>query len=640
MHRLVRPALILFAVAGVATSCFAAPWVIVTESQSPDSLSDNVAGLKRDLEALTNDSVTIANSESISPEQQSEANLILVGRWGSNPLAQKTAEEQKLQRPEVTGADWSRRQAYAVAACERADDGGQLFFAMADDVPGAVNGVSHLRTRVRGVDGQLHLAGASNGDAAPSLKTFAPSFEERAVYYNLAFESLQSQTPLNWNDEEWEYWIDKIVCCQLTHVYICLWSDHVYFPGSPDTAADSQRLRHEVLQRMIRYAHRRGLKLGYLFAPTTIPPALFKANRDVITATISYADHGFPVACSAAEGEVRMGDRTWNGSWELMTDIWDRQLELFKEVDLVQLWFYDPGGCFCGEDKQNCRGLQAERMMQQVKHFHATAQRVNPDSQFEVALWPTWALEPDLKVNYRGEFLDQLTTYANSQSGPRVRVADTVEGDDNAFREASRRGLQSNGFIFPTNVETGCSLLVPMVDFLGDVVAQAKSHNLSSIHHMRIEEPMKFPNTFSAARLYWDVSTPPKETLRDYAGWVANDNAASADNIFEALVRLDQFMRLGAEKADHAALGAEIETRVQAALSSLGEEKSAELEWLQTTARATKIIGQAIDTPDKTAALSDEFNTLMRGSKTFATSTAPLSNYVAWITKGWSTESF
>lgn len=640
MHPLAHHLLVFLVVVSLAPSGFATPWVIVTESESPDSLSDNVAGLKRDLEELTDEPVAVVDSASVSAEQRRQANLAFVGRWESNPLAREIAEEYGLQEPPKGGADWARRQSYSVAACSRTDDGVQVFFAMADDVSGAVNGVSHVRTHVRGVDGRLHLDGVHTSDTTPSLKVFEPSFEERAVYYNLAFEALQSQTPLNWNDEEWEYWIDKIVCCQLTHVYICLWSDHVYFPGSPDTADEDDRVRHQRLQRMIRHAHRRGLKVGYLFAPTTVPRDIFEANRDTLAATIGYVKHGFPVVCSAADGEVRMKNRTWNSSWQLMTDIWDRQLELFQEADLFQLWFYDPGGCFCGEDKHNCLGLQAQRMMQQVRHFHATARRVNPDCQFEVSLWPTWALEPDLKINYRGDFLDQFAAYANTQSGARVRVSDTVLGDGNAFPEASRRGIQGNGFIFPTNVETGCSLLTPMLAFLSDAVAQAKSHNLPSIHHMRIEEPMKFANTFTAARLYWDVATPPEEALRDYARWVANRDPEAASNIHEALLRLDQFMCLGAEHADHAALGAEIETRVAAALDSLGKEKADELEWLQTTARAAKIIGLAIDEPQRTAALSDEFSTLMRGSRTFATSTAPLHNYVAWISKGWTTENF
>lgn len=637
MLRSIGIATVTLLISGLASCGAAADWVLVTESDAPEALSDNVVRLQADLASLTGKPVAVVDAASLTDGQRATANLIVVGRWASNPLAEQIAKTRGLKRPKIEGPDWARMQAYAVATVDDAENGGEVVFAMGEGVSGAVHAVSHLRTHFRSEKEELSLDGAVPGEG---FQAFSPSFEERAVYYNLAFDQLGEQTPLNWDDADWERWIDKIVCCQLTHVYFCLWSDYLCFPDSPETAGDDDRLRHERLQRMIRLAHRRGLKVGYLFAPTTVPQALFKANREELEASIVYTEHGFPVICSAADGEIEMNGRKWRGAWELMTEMYGRQLELLSEADLFQLWFYDPGGCLCGPEKHDCRGHQADRMMQQVEHFFAVAREANPECRFEVSLWPIWAIEADYEIEYRDEFLAKLERFAKSQPGLPLRISDTVSGPGTTLIDASRLGIPSNAFVFPTNVESGCSLLTPMLAFLGDMVAEGREHGVQSIHHMRIEEPMKFANTFTAARLFWDVEMPPEETVREYAGWVANGDKAAADQIERALLRLDHFMSDGADQVDHAAVGAEIETLVGSALASLGDEQAGELEWLRTTARAVAVIGRAIDDPNQQEELSKEFAQLMHDSPTFSTSTTSLSKYIAWVSKGWSAEHF
>lgn len=281
-------------------------------------------------------------------------------------------------------------------------------------------------------------------------------------------------------------------------------------------------------------------------------------------------------------------------------------------------------------------------MMEQVDYFASYARKVNPESRFEVSLWPIWALEPKYDVRYRDAFFKLLSQYVQVQSrhGQIIAVSDSVTHPDTTLRLANTLGIGTNGFVFPTNVESGCALLTPMLEFLAITARQALEHNVQSIHHMRIEEPMKFANTFFASRFYWDVQSTPEDALRHYAGWIANTNRQSAERLQEALLLLDRFMCLGANRQDHAAIGTKIRDLVETAAAGLEPDRTKDMEWLLTTSRAIDLIGRAIAEPDRSDQLSEEFATLMSNSPTFATSRTPLKKYVAWITKGWNQEHF
>ena len=637
VYRLMIVLLFVMALPSKAISQFDNNWLIVIEDNAPSPISENAAALRNELSDLCKKPVEVVTCSSLAEQDSQDANLIVVGRYNKNSCAKPVLAKHSATTDLLQETSLTKQQGYLLIVDVDEQTKKKTIVSVGEDVLGAVYGISHLRTHFRRNDAGVYL-----DTDFKSPRVYSPSFPERGVYYNLAWEHMGRQTPLNWDDEQWEYWIDRLICAQLTHVYFCLWSDHLYYPGTPDTGGEDDRLRHQHLQHMIRYAHRRGMKVGYLFTPTTVPRSIFKANSENLKASISYVDHGFPVVCSAATAKIEFGDKTWDNAWQLITELYSRQIELFSEADLFQLWLYDPGGCFCGPDKFNCREHQATRAMQQVDYFCQVARQANPDCDFEVSLWPVWALEPAYEVDYQDELLDLLARYANSNSkqGRPIRISDTLQGNENALPGAQKLGMKANGFIFPTNVESGCSLLNPMLAFLSETVRNGSKYNLQSIHHMRIEEPMKYANTYLASRFYWQVEVPPEDALRSYVSWVANTDAEAADHLYEALSLLERFMCDGKEEQDHAKNGQRIQEHVDSALTLLGAEKAEELEWLRTTARAVRIIGLAIEEPMRNDSLSKQFSELMSTSPTFSTSTAHLDKYVAWISKGWSKENF
>lgn len=619
------------------------PWLIVSGDDEPVAVTDNVARLQQELSVLAGQAVGLVSASSLTETERKQCDLVVVGHVQRNALAREILSASPSDDSLEHGSPLAREQGYVVTVEPACESRGAVIAAVGRGDMGAVYGVSHLRTRMQSSGSRLRLdVDGKPTSTAAFRQVYCPRFEERAVYYNMFLNDTERLTPSGWSDDDWQFWIDKLVCSQLTHIYFFLWSDSLYFTKSSVTGAERNRVLYERLTAMIRHAHRRGLKVVYHVSLTQIPHDIFEANKDVVKATIEYVDHGFPIVCSAAPGKIVLREHQWNNARELIADIYSQQIERFREADGFQIWFYDPGGCFCGPEKQNCASQQAARLMEQMRSFHAMVRRVNPRADLTVSLWPTWVLEPTYKVQYRDEFLDLLAAYARdpANSGTSITVNDSLNHERTGLPLARQRGFRLNGFVFPTNVESGCVLFTPMLAFLKQTVKRGEGLGISAIHHMRIEESSKFANTFFASCYFWNPDLAPEDVLRHYVRWIANTNAESADKLYQAITLLDSFMCDGAEKQDHTARGAEIGSLVEAAFRSLPADKSQQHEWLLATARAAAIIGEAVDHPDRMEALSPRFDAIMRDSPTFAHTATPLKHYVKWITRGWTLENF
>ncbi|BBO31263.1 hypothetical protein PLANPX_0875 [Lacipirellula parvula] len=620
----------------------ARPWLIVTGTNESPAVVENITALQQGVAALLGMPVSVVADTALTAEQRESSNLLVVGQCDHNSMAAEHLAGRKLEAALRDEPKFVQQQGYVVSVKPAAGDSGKVIVAAGWNPLGAIYAASHLRTHLQRDQGELLLQKERTAKEGGYHEVFRPSFEERGVYYNVAWQDLGDLTPINWTDEQWRHWVDKAVCAQFTHIYFFLWSEHLCFDKSPATNNKFNRTLHERIATMIRYAHQRGLKVTHQFSPTLIPRDIFKANELTAKASIEYAKHGFPVACWAAPDRLTLGPYSWNGVRDLATDAYASEVNWFREADEFSLVFYDPGGCFCGPDQQNCREHQALRMMEQVDAFRSIVKQANPAARYQVHLWAIWALEETYKVKCQDQFLDLLQRYrdADPKSEVELTVIDRLTNGGTTLEPAMKRGLRRNGFIFPTNVESGCNLLIPMLGYFPPTMEAARQYQVDAVHHMRIEEPSKFANSYIASRFFWNSSADPHEALREYVEWIANDNAEAADQLYEALVLLDSFMCEGAENQDHLAKGKQIESLVASALNSLGPQKAEELEWLATTSKAIALIGAAIGEPDRTDQLSQEFAALMASSPTFAATHTPLGNYVGWIKKGWNRENF
>jgi hypothetical protein len=619
--------------------------MLVTGEDLTTAEWENINKLKTDLSSMVFGEVKLVPADELTAEEKTSSDLIVVGQYSSNSLLRVILDGQGLSAPFASDPDFVQEQGYLTAVYPNLFAPGKKVWVSAGwGELGSVYGVSHLRTHFQSTDSQLYLdAEGSPSSSAEIEKIFRPDLAERAVYYNIAYGiSFGSLTPDNWTDVEWEQCVDRLVCAQLTHLYFFLWGDsEVYFPPSTVCNTERNRILHERLRRMIQYAHQRGMKVTYLFSATIVPSDIFAANKNLIKATIVYVNHGFPIVCQSVPGTFSFGQSSWNGVKDFMVDIYENELEWFKEADEFQIWFYDPGGCFCGIDHHDCRGHQAERMMEQVTTFEEIILAKNPSAKMAISLWPVWALESEYGVNYRNTFLDSLKSHFASRMD-RISVVDSVDHADSALIQARARGFRLDGFVFQTNVETGYPFLLPLLKYLKNEATYGASRGVSALYCMRIEEGSKFPNTYFASRYFWNKNTTESSAVRDYAQWVANTHKQAADELFQALTLLDTFTTDGASSQDLETKGTLIRQHTENALALLPYGKQQELEWLLTTSKAMEILGKAVEHPGDAAlqnTLRTQFSALMLNSTAFGKfapwASSKFSTFVQWLSSGW-----
>ena len=626
-------------------------WLIVVSDAASGPLQENVSQLRKELSGLTEAKIEIVTADRLTSAQKATCRLIVTGQYQDNRLAQEILDAHLLSAPFAQDKEFVRQQGYVIASVDR------VILAAGWDRLGSVYAVSHLRTHMQSSHGRLFLdleSSSTSGQLA--YKLYRPDLEERAIYYNIAFGiSFGHLTPDNWTEKDWYDWIDKAVCAQFTHIYFFLWGDETCFAKSNLGAKQRNRILHERLSQMIKQAHQRGLKVTYQFSPTQIPQDISRANEHLLKASIVYNERKKAnyCVCQAVPDKITLGDYSWNGAMDLITDIYSSQMKIFAEADEFHLWFYDVGGCFCGPEKHNCRGHQAQRMMELVDTFYPIGQRINPHAVFTVNLWPVWSLEGLYNMRYREEFLDLLARYTKNDGGTqaKITVSDAVsvnyyasEHQSTTLIQAGSRNLRLNGFIFPTNIESGYVFVNPMLVFLKHAAEQSRRHPLSALHCMRIEEGSKFANTFIASRYFWDRSQSPDQVLRQYVRWIANSNAEAQEELFAAFWLLESFTNDGSENQDHQVQGARIKQLVQSALGRLGPAPADDLEWLLTTAQAMAILGEAIEKPERAEELSRIFSELISASPTFRPfgpyASSKFSTYCQWLKQGWINHGF
>lgn len=620
-------------------------WLIVSGEQMSVPEQNNLLKLQADLQTLLSADVPIVPATGVTAEMQSSHDLIVVGQYSGNSFLKSILDAHSITNPFAADPQFIKDQGYFIAVYpNEKSNGRKVWLGSGWGALGAVYATSHMRTHFQAEEGLLYLDVEKSPFSQVRLENyFRPDLEERAVYYNIAYGiSFGSLTPDNWTDQEWEYWIDRLICSQLTHLYFFLWGDsEVYFPPSRICNTDRNRILHERLRRMIGYAHQRGLKVVYMFSATLVPKDIFDTNRNLLKATIPYVTYGFPVLCQSVLDSFSFNGTTWNGAKDLMIDVYGNELEWFKEADEFHIWFYDPGGCFCGTNHYDCRGNQAERMMEQVNEFDTIILQKNPNAKISVSMWPVWVLEPEYQVYYRDRFLDQLKTAFLPNMG-RITVADSVEHSNTCLNEARPRGFRLNGFVFQTNVETGYPFLLPLLEYLKNCASLGASRGVKALHCMRIEEGSKFPNTFFASRFFWDKDTAESSPAQEYAQWVANSNRQAADLLRQALLLLETFTTDGSASQDLHAKGTQIRQAVESALNLLPAYKQNELEWLLTTAKAMEIFGQAVENISNSTlqnTLRTQFANLMLNSPSFKSfapwASSKFGQIVGWLNSGW-----
>lgn len=495
---------------------------------------------------------------------------------------------------------WQREQAYAIALVK--ENGRDVILAGGFTELGTVYAVSELEIRLRLRDnGQVYLDFPEWTDESSAKEIFDfPAIEERGEYMNIGY-NIPGITPHEWGPQRWQAYIDKLILAKLNRFYFYIWIDtYSINPASELSQRPLTQSIHENLKAMIAYARGRGLEVVYMFCPTFFPKDLWSASP-AIHAEITYVDHGFPAVCPNAPG-----------AWDLMLANARSEFPWFAEADAIQIWFYDPGGCWC--EKNGCAADQPGSIAKQFKTFGSLFREYNPKARLEYNLWPVWVWEDIKKLKYRDDISARIE---ESFSG---EIADiTAVGGDNGgisfpVREKAM-GFRSATFLFGTNPESGYSFLIPHLRWTPALIKEAKAADLNSAFGHRLEAWTRYPATFFMGESLWDPDSVPHETVRRWAAW----QCARSDlggQLAGAIDLLEKYT----DDAPTAELGNRMSQIIQSLWPELPAAAKEDLEYFPAMFDCFRIIGDSLTTEDpaQLALFATQFTEALRQSPTFA----------------------
>lgn len=492
---------------------------------------------------------------------------------------------------------WQRNQAFAIAG----NSDGDAIVAGGFSEPGTVYAVSELEIRLRvRANGEVYLDFPEWQEAGRRELFDYPAVEERGEYMNIGY-NIPGITPHEWDEARWQAYIDKLLLAKLNRFYFYLWTDtYSMNPASALAERPLNKSIHENLRRMIAYARGRGLEVIYMCSPTLFPKDVWDAHPE-IHADIVYVEHGFPAICPNAPG-----------AWDLMLENARSEMAWFAEVDAIQIWFYDPGGCWC--EKNGCAAGQAQSIARQFEAIGALFRTFNRDAKLEYNLWPVWVWEDVRKIQYR----DAINTAIREKFPSDVDEITAVGGDNSTVSFPLREkalGFRSSAFLFGTNPESGYAFLLPGLRWTSTLVKEAKAAELNGAFGHRLEAWTRYPATFFMAQCLWDPDRAPMDAVRRWASW-----QCARPEPAEQLARTVELLEIYTDEAPTPELGRQMEELIRELWPALPDAARQDLEYFPAMFGGLRIIGEsiAVEDPTRLAELEGEFTRALGQSPTFA----------------------
>lgn len=465
---------------------------------------------------------------------------------------------------------------------------------------GTVYAVSELELRLRERDGDVYLDFPEwDKDSESFLILEKPAMEIRGEYLNIGY-NFKNITPHEWSQKRWHEYIDKLILAKLNRLYFYIWVDtYTVYPGSKLSKIPLNQRLHENIREKIDYAHKRGMEVVYMMCPTFFPRDIWLENPQ-IHADIEYVKHGFPAVCPRSPG-----------AWEMMVDIWRSEMEWFAEADAIQIWFYDPGGCWC--EKYGCREHQAESLAKQFKEFGALFQELNPQAKLEFSIWPIWLWEIQ-----KGKYRQELNKLIRDQFGSAYNQLTAVgapDTDDTLPLAELGTGFQGDVFIFGTNPETGYAFLIPNIEFTYNVIRKVEKTGVRGAFGHRLEAWPRYAGTFFMGEYLWNSDRPKEDAVVRYCNWQAANNLNGA-YLTEALLLLERFTHYGADPQT----GARMSELTHRVYEGLPEVRKGELEYYPAMMDALAILGFSLHTEENysLSAFANAFGDALAKSSLFA----------------------
>lgn len=436
-----------------------------------------------------------------------------------------------------------RNQSYVVAA---RSDGGIIAVGLGEGgAPRAFLGLGYalgeLLRRLEQRDGQW-------GFVLPDEPLVAsPAMPDRTLYLMNSDHMNPGLSLEYFTEQEIEDYVDFLIEARYSRVSLWQWTANMLYPGNFEQNRPRNEMTHRAMRHLFRYARQRGLQVYHQLAP-------MHANVDLLPPDPKFTATGYygrnSICWAQPEGR------------ELAKSMARLEMEYYGPVDGYIVWFYDPGGCFCG----TCKPNQAQHLFEQFSMVHDLAKTISPDAAFQAVLWPTWCFHEytDRGIPYENkeevqafvrEFLDKV----GGLFGPReLTILDTGERTDSNIY---------NGLVDPIRFKRSAFLysimglpsesMYPFASFkLNEMAAhlvKARDGGIEDANFFIQYANVNKPSVFAFGDILYDRQSSADVALRRFTATMAAGEAREL--LFTVLERLE-VMQAATHYADKAkALG-------------------------------------------------------------------------------------
>jgi hypothetical protein len=569
-------------------------------------------------------------------EAASSGATIVLGRWRPELARRYPRTAAAMRKLAADPVAYRRRDGYALVV-ERLQPA--LICAVGLHSEGAAYAIGDLHVR------SLRERNSATLRLPREPRIEAPALDRRELYLNIGYGLRRDHiTVEDWSQADWQRYIDRLVLARYNTWSFYLWGDcAMLHPAAQANRALNLRV-HRALRDAIRYAHRRGMKVGLHFTPTMVPVEIWTANP-TIRATLEYTYPG--TVCPSQEA-----------AWRWMREVQEREIGWFAECDFFSLWYYDVGGCFC----ETCRNgdQQLRVLLRQAETFAPIVRRrggklSDRRAVFQVMAWAIWRYERMHGFTIRDRFATSLRKWFAERRIP-LMMADGIyvdPGTQPLFDLMRRERIPAKAFLYQTNIETGQPFPIVHTRYLARWVPACVSAGATSAFLMRIEAGTKQSDDFIAGAYLWNPRVAREEAVDDCARLFTADVKAER-NAREALIRMDDFAWFGKTGGGADAVQGRLIARLTAqAAASCPKLMRESLEWLVGAGQAYAILGEAVDAyheEDAGAleALNVRFEKAMRASPLYRAQVgdAPYwrdlfrSSLVRYFYSGWTSSHF
>ena len=348
-------------------------------------------------------------------------------------------------------------------------------------------------------------------------------------------------------EAELEAYVDFLIEARYSRVSLWQWTANMLYPGNFEENRPRNEMTHRAMRHLFQYARQRGLHVYHQLAP-------MHANVDLLPADPKFAATGYygrnSICWAQPEGR------------ELAKNMARLEMEYYGPVDGYIVWFYDPGGCFCGVCKPN----QGQHLFEQFSMVHDLAKTISPGAEFQAVLWPTWCFHEytDRGIPYKDpaevqafvkEFLGKMRTLF----GPReLTIMDTgeLEGSNIYNGLVDPREFKRSAFLYSI-MGLPSESVFPFASFkineLAGVMGKARDRGVEDANFFIQYANINKPSVFAFGDILYDKKATADETLRRFTATMAAGEARTL--LYSVLERLEVMQAATTYDAKEVAIG-------------------------------------------------------------------------------------